>query len=198
MNEVEISRIAAAISDLRPDWPAASIRSLLNRPELKNKPRRDVAVALAWVACETDSKTPARVIEAGPWWKATNAEATGTTVAHTGRTVGRAANPEDVCGICDMWRQDCRGRADVNGHDFVPRADCLPPTTVEGPEFKRGKCLAGPPDAPCQLITGHEGSHHCYPKLAAAPPPPAYLDARRNLGRGAEDEAAETEETKDA
>lgn len=25
--------------------------------------------------------------------------------------------------------------------------------------------------------------------------PPAYLDARRNLGRGAEDEAAETEES---
>lgn len=193
MNENEISRIAAAISDLRPDWPAASIRSLLNRPELKNKPRRDVAVALVWVACEAETKTPARVIEAGPWWKAAMVESSGTTIAHTGKTVGRAANPNEVCGICDMWRDDCKGRADVNGHDFVPRSKCLPATEV-GPLGERGKCLAGPPDAPCALITGHEGSHHCYPKLAAAPPPPAYLDARRNLGL-AEDETTETEET---
>lgn len=186
MNENEISRIAAAISDLRPDWPAASIRSLLKRPELKNKPRRDVAVALVWVACEADTKTPARVIEAGPWWKAANAESAGTTIAHTGRTVGRAADPHEVCGICDMWREDCKGRTDVNGHDFIARSKCLPPTEV-GPTGERGKCLAGPPEAPCGLITGHEGSHHCYPKLAAAPPPPAYLDARRQLSAPTDD-----------
>src|SRR5690606_24893959 len=32
---------------------------------------RDVAVAMAWVAADPESKTPARVLEAGPWWAAT-------------------------------------------------------------------------------------------------------------------------------
>lgn len=122
MNEVEISRIAAAISDLRPDWPAASIRSLLNRPELKNKPRRDVAVALTWVACEADTKTPARVIEAGPWWRAAASETGGGTVTHTGKTIGpRHGDPREVCATCDMWRADCESRRATSGHEFVAR-----------------------------------------------------------------------------
>ena len=74
MNENEIERIAAAVNVLRPDWPASSLRTLLAKPELAKRPRRDVAVALAWIACESTTKTPARVLEAGPWWIATNAE----------------------------------------------------------------------------------------------------------------------------
>lgn len=79
MNENEIERIAAAANALRPDWPVSSLRTLLARPELARRPRRDVAVALAWVACESTTKTPARVLEAGPWWQATNAESSGRT-----------------------------------------------------------------------------------------------------------------------
>jgi hypothetical protein len=74
MNENEADRIAAAAHALRPDWPLASLRTLLARPEIATRARRDVAVALAWVACESATKTPARVLEAGPWWLATNAE----------------------------------------------------------------------------------------------------------------------------
>ena len=184
MNENEISRIAAAISDLRPDWPAASIRSLLHKPELRNKPRRDVAVALAWVACETDTKTPARVLEAGPWWRAAAVEGDVTTT-HTGRTVGRSADAREVCGICDMWREDCERRAGVSGHDFISRSECLPPTEV-GPLGERGTCLAGPIDAPCQLITGHDGAHHCLPPKPAAPPTDTYLAAKSGLGTNEE------------
>lgn len=180
MNEVEISRIAAAISDLRPDWPASSIRSVLNRPELKNRPRRDVAVALAWVACEAETKTPARVTENGPWWRAAAAD-TDVTHSHTGRTVGRSADGRDVCGICDMFREDCERRAPLSGHEFVSRADCLPPTEVVEPHFKRGTCLAGPPDSPCQLITGHEGAHHCLPPRPKTPPTDTYRAAKAGL-----------------
>jgi hypothetical protein len=179
MNEVEISRIAAAISDLRPDWPAASIRSLLNRPELKNRLRRDVAVALTWVACEADTKTPARVIEAGPWWRAAAVEGDVTTT-HTGKTVGRGENPHKVCGICDMWREDCERRTATSGHEFVARSECLPPTEV-GPLGERGTCLAGPIDSPCQLITGHDGAHHCLPPKPKAPPTDTYLAAKNGL-----------------
>ena len=59
---------------MRPDWPVASLVTLLGRTELTNRPRRDVAVALTWVACESETKTPARILETGPWWRATNAE----------------------------------------------------------------------------------------------------------------------------
>ena len=148
MNEVEISRIAAAISDLRPDWPAASIRSLLNRPELKNKPRRDVAVALTWVACERETKTPARVIEAGPWWTAASGSTDGATVSHTGKTVGlRHGDPRTICGICDMWRADCERRAETSGHGFVPRSECLP-AREPGVLEQSPRCLAGPIASP--------------------------------------------------
>ena len=74
MTPGEIDRIAAAINMLRPDWPAASLRTLLARQELVHRPRRDVAVALAWVACESATLTPARVLEAGPWWRAAVAD----------------------------------------------------------------------------------------------------------------------------
>ena len=78
MNENEIERIAAMGNALRPDWPIASLRSLLAKPMLATRTRRDVAVALAWVACESATKTPARVLEAGPWWIATNADSQRT------------------------------------------------------------------------------------------------------------------------
>jgi hypothetical protein len=70
MNDYEAERIAAAINVLRPDWPVRSLITLMGREQLKHRPRRDVLVALAWVASETNSSTPARVLEAGPWWKA--------------------------------------------------------------------------------------------------------------------------------
>lgn len=102
MNENEIGRIAAAINQLRPDWPAGSLRTLLAGPKLKDRPRRDVAVALTWVACEAESKTPARVNEPGPWWTATAAE---------GGEDRRWAPPKDhqACGKHPgEWRDRCR------------------------------------------------------------------------------------------
>ena len=74
MNDHEKDRIAAALNQARPDWPIKSIRTMLDRPQLSDRPRRDVFVALAWIACEPGTATPARVIEAGPWWKAAAAE----------------------------------------------------------------------------------------------------------------------------
>jgi hypothetical protein len=96
MNEHEIERIAAAMNQLRPDWPVKSLRTLLSKPQLANRARRDVTVALAWVACEKDTATPARVLEAGPWWKAAGVE---------GTLVSRHPRPEDACGTCG--RDNC-------------------------------------------------------------------------------------------
>ena len=111
MNDHEKTRIAAAINQLRPDWPAASLRSLLDRPAISNRPRRDVAVALAWIACETTTQTPARVLESGPWWKAAGIE---------GQAQHREPyDPAEFCDICGKPH----GRHPAGDHEFVSALD---------------------------------------------------------------------------
>lgn len=105
MNETEAERIALAINVLRPDWPASSLKTLLARPQLAGKPRRDVAVAMAWVAAESESTTPARVLEAGPWWQAVAVE--------SGRGITRypPKRGEDCPVHAGEWPESCRGCA---------------------------------------------------------------------------------------
>ena len=123
MNIHEAERIANAINVLRPDWPVASLRTLLGRPELTRRPRRDVLVALAWVAAEANSATPARVLESGPWWKAAAADDT-TTHHHVAKVYGSTeGDPREVCGECGMHRHECERRAATNGHAFISRID---------------------------------------------------------------------------
>lgn len=101
MNETEIERIAAAINLLRPDWPAKSLRTLLGRSELCQRPRRDVAVALVWVACDSETKSPARVIEAGPWWRAA---AGGESLDDR---APRPPKPDQACRLCGRHIDRC-------------------------------------------------------------------------------------------
>jgi hypothetical protein len=112
MNDNEKTRIAAAINQLRPDWPAASLRTLLDRPAITNRPRRDVAVALAWIACETDSKTPARVLESGPWWQAVGVEGGVDGGAITNGVL-------DPTGSCDTCSQPPHRHGPTSGHEFI-------------------------------------------------------------------------------
>ncbi len=92
MNENETDRIAAMGNALRPDWPVASLRALLRRPTLANKTRRDMAVALAWVACESETKTPARVAEAGRGGTPPQSTAGGRALSSRPRPIRRAAS----------------------------------------------------------------------------------------------------------
>lgn len=71
MNPTEAARIACAIAILRPDWDARSLQTFLtdDRNHIARRPYQDAAAALTFVACDPTSKTPARVLEAGPWWK---------------------------------------------------------------------------------------------------------------------------------
>lgn len=123
MNENEKARIAAATSALRPDWPATSIRTLLDRPELQRRTRRDMAVALTWVACESTTKTPARVLEAGPWWQAaldsTNPMRRPPRIDEECRT-----HPGEFSGSCRCCASE--QKADVEDHG---PADRPTPTT---------------------------------------------------------------------
>ena len=75
--ENEIQRLAAMANQLRPEWPIKSLITLLARDHAA-RPYRDLAVALAWIATDARTKTPARLAEAGPWWTATSmTEGTG-------------------------------------------------------------------------------------------------------------------------
>ena len=119
MNENEIERIAHAANALRPDWPIGSIRTLLSKPELAHRPRRDVAVALTWVACESKSKTPARVLEAGPWWQAVADPSEGGAPRIDDRT---------RCYHCNYPEPSCRRLRELDPldpHEFVARGDVL-------------------------------------------------------------------------
>ena len=107
MNEHEADRIAHAVAILRPDWPATSIRTVLtSTPEIMARPRRDVALALTYVACDSESKTPKRVTEAGPWWQA--------AVAGDNHAAPTRAHPpklEDACELHGGWATNCPGCA---------------------------------------------------------------------------------------
>lgn len=104
------------MNQLRPDWPVKSLRTLLSKPELASRARRDVTVALAWVACETATATPARVLENGPWWKAAGA---------TGSVTRRHPTPLTACQNCGHeWALDCCERPIRRGdRTHAPAAD---------------------------------------------------------------------------
>ena len=72
MIRTEIERLAAAGHALRPDWPAASLRTWLETQHASDA-YRDVAVALTVVATDPATRTPARLTEPGPWWDAAQA-----------------------------------------------------------------------------------------------------------------------------
>lgn len=90
MNQHERERIAAAMHHLRPDWPLRQLLTLLATPQLTDRPRRDVVVALAWVACESNTASPYRVLESGPWWRAAAIDEPGS----------RQREPGPWCSVC--------------------------------------------------------------------------------------------------
>jgi hypothetical protein len=92
-----VERIAQAIHALRPQWPIASLETFLRDPKLANRPTRDVAIALTWIAVDPDTRTPARVHEDGAWWRAATVDE-----AQTYR------NPGTVCTIHPSQLEPCR------------------------------------------------------------------------------------------
>jgi hypothetical protein len=117
MTETEISRLAHAINELRPDWPISSLTTWI-RNNLSKRPYRDAAVALVWVAVDRRpdgtpaSDKPARVLEAGPWWRAAAAGEQGAT-AH------RHATPDTACRTCGDELPNCACTRDALAADYT-------------------------------------------------------------------------------
>jgi hypothetical protein len=69
MNQIEAARLADSAHALRPDWPKQSVMKLLH--QVAAWAYRDVAVQLAYLACDPETETPARILTDGPWRKLT-------------------------------------------------------------------------------------------------------------------------------
>lgn len=118
----ELARIAALANALRPEWP---IRSVLTYLEQNHAARayRDLAVAMAHVACDPETKTPRRLSESGPWWRAT-CEPTMTAIP---------AATDARCTVYghEHYRLPCRGcRAEAlaaNPTELTPAVPAVTP-----------------------------------------------------------------------
>ena len=126
MNDNEIQRLALAINALRPEWPTKSLRTFL-AGKLAPRPYQDVALALVFIATDPKTTTPARVLEAGPWWK-TNPAGNESTY--------RPPKPDESCPVHPGdYRDSCRScaadrladtptprvRESVDGHEHIER-----------------------------------------------------------------------------
>jgi hypothetical protein len=119
MNEHEIERIAGAMNHLRPDWPIKQLRTLLADPRIAGRPRRDVVIALGYVACESNSASPYRVIESGPWWQ--------SVTAGDGPQTNHPPKRDETCPRHPAYRAtNCGGcladQRAADGGDTPPRA----------------------------------------------------------------------------
>ena len=126
MNDHERERIADAFNRLRPDWPTKQLRTLLADSRLVDRPRRDVVVALGWVACEPGTSSPYRVLEAGPWWRAVAVDDTETHVRDVAPLGSR-------CTVCGLTEEACAIRW-AHDHEFArprPRDVDLTPVVAE-------------------------------------------------------------------
>ncbi len=98
----ETERLAAMANALRPDWPLKSLTTFIVN-ELTRRTYREVAIALAWVATDPATDTPKRMLEAGPWWNASRAQAATVSVVVT-RCGEHPDHPAARCPACDSRR----------------------------------------------------------------------------------------------
>ncbi len=98
----ETERLAAMANALRPDWPLKSLTTFIVN-ERTRRTYREVAIALAWVATDPATDTPKRMLEAGPWWNASRAQAATVSVVVT-RCPEHPEHPAARCPACDSRR----------------------------------------------------------------------------------------------
>jgi hypothetical protein len=100
-SDTEIQRLAASTNQLRPEWPTRSLVTYLTNNHAA-RAYRDLAVALAYLATDPTTLTPARLGEAGPWWRATE-EQTRTPV---GRRVACPFHDDQPASRCTKCREE--------------------------------------------------------------------------------------------
>lgn len=98
LTDNQVDRLASAANIHRPDWPVRSLVTLIQAQ--RQRTYRDVAVALAWIACDPQTKTPGRLAESGPWWTAANIEASEGFERYRMRCSEHPAEKAGQCRAC--------------------------------------------------------------------------------------------------
>lgn len=112
----EAERLAAAINNLRPDWPIPSLLTFIHKRQ--HRPLLDLTIHLAWVAQLPETSTPARADQDGPWQHATTPRP-GTTSASAHITT--AADTD--CAICGQGEPAHAHVTTYGDHPYVSRHD---------------------------------------------------------------------------
>ena len=100
----ELTRLADSANALRPEWAARSVRAYLAAHH-RDRAFADLATALAVLATDPTTETPARLGEHGPWWLATRRAQTVPDVGPGRGTPpcarpGHDHEPSHACRLC--------------------------------------------------------------------------------------------------
>jgi hypothetical protein len=144
--KIEHARLAAVLNLLRPDWPTASLQTMLDRDHAA-RPFADLAVAAVAVAVDPTSTTPARLREAGPWWHLARAEPTSqppdisqvlVEPADVANYASEAAKARELLRLVTRARAADVDQCDGSCHDS--NVDCA--RCVSGTERMCADCTA--------------------------------------------------------
>lgn len=127
LNETQIAIIAGSTNHLRPNWNVAAIRAVIRKLPTHHTPSQ-VAAALAYVACDPETRQPTRILEGGPWWPSVIASAP---------KLARKSEPTD-CHICGRPKHE-----PIPGdHEYIQR-DSIQRASPEAIEAAK-KALTNP------------------------------------------------------
>jgi hypothetical protein len=132
VNGNQVSQLAHALNELRPDWPISSLTTWITN-NLSKRSYQDAAVALVWVALDIKpdgtfaTERPARVLEAGPWWRAAAAGEARVTPGPAKPGVDcpkhPGQEPPPYCGPCNV--DSVRAYNDPDPEPPMPAAEAL-------------------------------------------------------------------------
>lgn len=127
----EAQKLSAMGNTLRPDWKPGSLLTFITQ-ELKTRTFREIAIALAYVGCDPEIRTPGVLRDAGPWW-----EAARPIAAPVGRGNGKCPNcesfhsPQSPCNVRQLRADKRNGWAAKARADLHTRHGSATPTTTE-------------------------------------------------------------------
>lgn len=130
----ETERLAAMANALRPDWPLKSLTTFIVN-ELTRRTYREVAIALAWIATDPATDTPKRMLEAGPWWNASRAQAATVSVVVT----RCPEHPEHPAARCPACEEANRGEVDHDAGAAAVREALAKAPRYEPPAVKAAR-----------------------------------------------------------
>lgn len=110
-SQIELERLAAAINQLRPDWPRTSLLTYLTEHSARGY--ADLAIAAVAVATDPNSRTPRRMDEAGPWWQLVNQTVTGVVGPGSEPACDQPGHEHELARACRACRAEAIAKPDT-------------------------------------------------------------------------------------